>query len=146
MNGHDIDPLLLKHAAELRETWQGKVLFTAKEKTGAVVLSMLAHTYPDQIDLLCRVVFPGFKGFAKPFLTTCGKIARSGKIYATVWTDQGLENWILYKNEVELTEYLRRLADNTNLSDAERVQFFLVAKKWIVCDFRVGPNGEDLST
>lgn len=131
-----------KHAQELRETWQARALAVATGRTGAVLLSVLAHNYDDAMSVLLRVVFPGFTSITAPFLCTAGKIAKSGAVVADVVCKYGriAKQDVIYKNTTELQNDFRRLADRLKLSDAERIEMFKAVQRWIVCDYRLDPT------
>ena len=131
-----------KHATELRDTWQGRCLATARGKTGAVMLSVLAHNYDGAMLALLKVVFPGFKSITAPFLCTAGKVAKSGAVVADMVGKYGgiTKDAVLYRSEVELRDDFRKLADGLKLSDAERVEMFAAVKRWVVADRRLDPT------
>src|SRR5581483_7751035 len=79
------DPLMSRHARELRDLWQGRVLaHTRHHPLGPVVLSVLAHNYDEAIHVLLAVVFPGFEGLRPPGLASAGKIGKTGAVMADV--------------------------------------------------------------
>lgn len=131
-----------KHASELRGTWQGRCLVTAKGKTAAVLLSVLAHNYDDAMLILLKAVFPGFKSITAPFFSTAGKVAKSGHIVADMVTKTGriAKDFPIYRNEIELRDDFRRLADHLKLGDADRVEMFAAVKRWVVADRRLDPT------
>jgi alkylated DNA nucleotide flippase Atl1 len=150
------DVLLRKHSEELRDMWQGKLLELATEKMARVVQSVLAHSYPDSIQTLLRVVYPGFKSIALPFFVSAGRIAFNGEIISRIarTPEEALAAqlgqpercpWFrVFKNETEMTKEFRKLADAMRISDAERIEMFNVVKRWIVCDYRQPVAGPEL--
>jgi hypothetical protein len=58
---------------DLMATWQARTLRAAQGKTAAVLLSVLAHNYDDQMLPLLQVVFPGFTSITAPFLSSAGR-------------------------------------------------------------------------
>lgn len=138
-----LEPLTVhRHAEDLRQSWQGRILARAKDKLGAVVLSVLAHSYDDAMPLLLRVVFPGFTSIVAPFLGSAGKVAKGGQIVADMVTKDGqiIRNAVLFSSQRELESEFRSLADREKLTDAERVELFGAVQRWVVCDFRLDPT------
>jgi hypothetical protein len=135
-----LDPA--RHAQDLRETWQAKVLIAAKGELGAVVLSVLAHNFDDAMPALLRVVFPGFTSIATPFFCSAGKIAKTGHVCADLVTRDGkiIRMFAIFRDERQLERAFRKLADRTKLSDEDRVALFAAVKRWVVCDYRLDPN------
>lgn len=131
-----------RHAKELRESWQGRVLAAAKGQTGAVVLSVLAHNFDGAILTLCQVVFPGFSGIEAPFMCSAAKVNKAGWVVADVAMRDGriAKDAKIFASEIELRDEMRRLADRIKLSDADRVQFFAAVQKWVVADQRLDPT------
>jgi hypothetical protein len=129
-------------AFDLRATWQGRTLAAATGKTGAVLLSVLAHNYDDALLPLLQVVFPGFTSISAPFFSTAGKVVKSGHIVADMVTRTGKvqKNFPVYINEIEMRDDFRRLADGLKLNDADRTELFAAVKRWVVADRRLDPN------
>lgn len=136
----DLD--LRRHASEIGEMWQAKVLRAAEDKIYLVVLSILADAFDDAMPVLMRVVYPGFISIVPPFLVSSGKIVKTGHVCADmIMKDGRIEKLVkLFRNELEFERDMRRLADQAELSDDDRRQFFIAANKWIVCDYRLDPN------
>lgn len=129
-----------QHAMALRELWQARVLAGSRGKLAAVVLSMLAHSWPDQIETLCRVVFPGFRGIRQPFFASCGKILKSGEVVADLAINDDItRHALVFSSKRDMEADLRALADRLKLTDKDRTQFFDCARRWIVCDFGRDP-------
>lgn len=122
--------------------WQAKVLAEAKGKLGAVVLSVLAHNFDDEMPVLLRVVFPGFTTITAPFLISSGKVAKTGHVCADVAKRDGeiVKMAILFRDTLELQTEMRRLADRVKLSDGDRNALFGAVKRWLVCDYRLDPT------
>jgi hypothetical protein len=132
----------LQHADELRQSWQGRALAAASDKTGAVVLSVLAHNFDDAMPILLRAVFPGFTSIAAPFLISAGKVAKTGHVCADVARKDGkiARMTVLYRDVRALQNDFRRLADRCRLSDGDRNALFGAVKRWLVCDYRLDPT------
>lgn len=126
--------------AAMRETWMGRSLAAAEGKTGAVLLSVLAHNYEERLMLICRAI--GFSTYLPvPFLTSAATVEKNGAIVAKVMERDGVERKrALYRNEVEMRNEFRRLADRLKLSDADRTELFAAVKKWVVADRRLDPT------
>lgn len=122
--------------------WQAKVLAAAQGKLGAVVLSVLAHNFDDEMPVLLRVVFPGFTTITAPFLVSAGKVAKTGHVCADVAKRDGeiVKMAILFRDTLELQSEMRRLADRVKLSDGDRNALFGAVKRWLVCDYRLDPT------
>lgn len=135
-----IKPELL--AFDLRDTWQGRTLAAATGKTAAVLLSVLAHNYDDALLPLLQVVFPGFSSITAPFFSTAGKVAKSGHIVADMVTKVGRieKDFPIYRDEFEMQNDFRRLADRLKLSDSDRTEMFGALKRWVVADRRLDPT------
>jgi len=132
-----------KLAIDLRDTWQGRCLAAAKGKTGAVLLSVLAHNYEEALVPLCCVVFPDFVGYLPaPYLTSAARVSKSGHVVADMMTKAGkhAKNFALYRSEFHLRDDFRRLADRIKLSDADRIEMFAAVKRWVVADRRLDPT------
>jgi hypothetical protein len=133
--------LVRKHAQELRDMWQARALAEARGRTAAVLLSVLAHNYDEVMPTLLRVVFPGFSSITAPFLTSAGRVSKTGAIVADVVDRHGkiTKRSPLYPSEFALRDDFRRLADRLKLSDADRMEMFEAIKRWVVCDYRLDP-------
>lgn len=137
-----IDLAKLKHAQELRTTWQGRALAYTRGKMAAVMLSVIANSYDEALEVLLRVVFPGFESVAPPFVCSCGRISHTGRIAANMITrdEQFVRNAVLFESENEMQGAFRTLADELMLDDAERIEMFAAAKRWLVADMRQNPE------
>jgi hypothetical protein len=133
-------------AEELRETWQARALVAAEDKMFAVVLSILAHNFDDEMPTLLRTVFPDFVSIHAPFLCTAGRIQKDGSITAGLVTRDGVivKDFHLYRDELEMVADLRRLADELKLDDGDRRHMFACARRWVVCDYRLDPTMDPL--
>jgi hypothetical protein len=131
-----------RHAQELRETWQAKLLLGSQEMMAAVVLSVLAHSFDEAMPTLLRVVFPGFRSITAPFFCSAGRILKSGDVAADMVTRDGqvLKNVGIFRSTRAMEGAFRRLADRLRLDDADRAQLFIAVKNWVVCDYRIDPS------
>lgn len=132
-----------RHADELRETWQYRVMLaTAKHKLGAVMLSVIAHNFDDAMPVLLRIAFPGFTGLTPPFLSSAGKIDRAGRVVGDVVAPDGviIRNCPLFRSVKDLETAFRQVADRLKLNDADRLGLFAAIGKWLVCDYRLDPT------
>ena len=144
------DPDVRKHANDLRGMWQGRVLDAAEGRLMLVVTSMLAHAYPEHIEVLLRVVQPKCwdeeqRALRTPGLTSIGTVDHSGRVVAMLKAAPASKphEWVIYKSLDQFKQDLRRLADRLKLPDADRVEFFGCAQKWLASDRRVDPaSGE----
>ena len=129
---------------ELRQGWRGRLLAKARGKTGAVLLSVITHQLEEYSIPLLKAVWPGFIEPSLPCLCSAGRIAKSGAIYATILSEMGRENRVLYKSEIEMRDDFRRLADRVKLTDNERILMFASLQNWIVADYRLDPTMDPL--
>ena len=137
------DDLARKMSDELRDSWQVKALIaTQKIELGATLLSVLAHTYDDAMQVLMRVAFPGFTSIKPPFLCTAGKVAKNGTIVADLVTPDGriVKDYVLFRTERHLRDSFRRLADCMKLNDSDRIEMFKCVQRWVVADRRLDPT------
>lgn len=125
--------------------WQVRVLQASSGQLAAVLCSILAHNFPDDFELFLRGAY-GTSLLAKPFYCSAGKIMRNGMIVADVMS-RGSKLWKqpVFKDTEQMQATLRKVADILKLDDPDRIALFDCARKWIVADWRVGPNGENLS-
>ena len=135
-----LDPF--RHAADLRESWQGRALAEARGPMGPVILSVLAHSFDDAMPTLLRAVFPGFTSIQPPFFCTAGKVAKTGHVCADLVTTDGriVKMCAIFRSVAAMQDELRRFADQLRLSDADRRALFGAAKRWLVCDYRLDPT------
>jgi len=133
-----------KHRDELAQVWQGRVLaHTRYEPIGMVVLSILAHSYDQAMPVLLRALFPGFESISAPFICSTAKIDKNGAVVAdVVWDDWRpvSKDQVIFRDEIHMRDRLRKLADQLKLSDDDRKQLFIAAKKWCACDRRLDPT------
>jgi hypothetical protein len=129
-------------AFDLMATWQARTLRAATGQTAAVLLSVLAHNYDEQMLPLLQVVFPGFTSITAPFLSSAGRVQKNGTVTADVVRVTGKidKQVVLYRNEIALRDDFRRLADRIKLSDQDRQQLFIAVQKWVVADRRLDPT------
>lgn len=140
MAGLAIDPGA-RLAFDLRATWQARTLSAATGQTAAVLLSVLAHNYDDQMLVLLQVCFPGFTSITAPFLCSAGRVMKNGAVVADMVNRNGTmsKKKVLYRNEIGLRDDFRRLADRLRLPDQDREQLFIAVQKWVVADYRIDP-------
>jgi hypothetical protein len=136
-----LDGTFERHAQDLRETWQARVLAGTKGRLNAIVLSVLAHNFDDGMPVLLRVVYPGFVSIQPPFYSSAARIMRSGQIAADVVDRDGrtTKNEEVFRSTRHMEGTFRRLADRLKLTDAERIELFAAVKRWVVADFRLDP-------
>jgi hypothetical protein len=129
---------------DLRQSWQSRMLReTQKRSIGAAVLSMMAHAYDAEVlQTLLQVSFPGFQSIRPPFLCSAGKVHHTGQIVADIVDRQEcmLRDQVIFRGLGHMQDVCRRLADRMKLTDAERLEFFTIAKRWVVADRRLDPT------
>lgn len=135
-----------KAAGDLRNTWQARLLAAAKGTDQAVAIIILAQEWPNAMDALLRVVFPGFTDLKRPFLSGYARIWTNGAVLCPAMFNDGRRVIRLYDNPQHLTDAFRKLADTLKLDDADRADLFRVLKRWVVADHRIGVNGEKLAS
>lgn len=133
-----------RHADDLCQSWQGRMLrLTQGTEMGVPVLSMMGHAYDAEVlQVLLCAVFPGFRSISLPFLSSAAKIDKSGRIVADVIDRQErcIKDQPIFRSLGNLKSKCRRLADKMKLTDAERIEFFTIIKRWVVADMRLDPN------
>lgn len=135
-----------RHYEDILGTWQARALERSTDKMHRVVQSVLAHSYPDHVETLFKVVYPGFRSITLPFFCSAGSIALNGNVCADLADKHGIvrRNTLVFKDETEMTKAFRELADDLKLSDRDRLELFKCAKAWIVCDYRQPVSGPEL--
>ncbi len=145
----DIETIeLIRHSKDLRDTWQGKVMEHARGRVMLAVASMLAHAYDEAMAVLFRVVKPACwdverQSLRAPFLCSIAKINKEGRIVADAILFDGavrVRDKVIFASTRDFQNELRKLADIARLSDVEREQFFICAKKWVGSDQRLDPT------
>lgn len=109
---------------------------------GAVVLSVLAHSFDDAMPVLLRIVYPGFTSIAAPFYCTAAKVDKAGRVVADVVTKDGqvVKDAKVFDDEIQMRDAFRRLADRLKLSDPDRIELFKSVQRWVVADRRLDPT------
>jgi hypothetical protein len=142
--------LIRRHAQELRETWQCRVLAAAaidgesvlpRDKLGMCIVSLLAHNFDQAMPVLLLATFPAYKGLGFPALTTAAKIAKTGHVMADLIDTHGrrFKNQALFQNTTHMERDFRLLADRLKLADGDREELFAALRRWVVCDYRLDP-------
>lgn len=129
-------------AFDLHASWQARVLAGSGGHLGAVVLSVLAHSFDDAMPTLLRIVFPGFTSIAAPFYCSAARVDKTGAIVADVVRTNGmiLKDAVVFQNEMQMRDTFRQLADRLKLSDPDRIELFKCAQRWVVADRRLDPT------
>lgn len=107
------------------------------------MMSVLAHTLDEALPTLCKVCFPDFDGkLQAPHYTSAGRIDRTGAIVADKIDTQGRiqKDVMVFASEIHMRDAFRRFADHLKLPDADRIEFFKYAQRWVVADRRLDPN------
>jgi hypothetical protein len=150
MNGHtavsysrESRSLASKDAGRLRETWQAKVLAAASGRMGAVVVTMLAHTYYEVMDVLLRIVFPGIV-VKPPCFTGTASITHDGRVICNMLDRDGdlIIGVTIFASEDKFVLAFRRLADRLKLDDDDRKALFEAVQNWVTADHRIKPSVE----
>jgi hypothetical protein len=104
---------------------------------------MLDHSFDDAMPVLLACVFPGFRSITTPFICSCGKVDKRGRIIADVlWGDWEpiTKDEVIFRDLPHLQSTFRKLADKLKLSDPDRIQLFDCARKWVTADMRLDPE------
>lgn len=119
-----------------------RALLAAEGRTRAVLLSVLAHNFDGALEVWLHIAFPGFTSITAPFLSTAGKVDKTGAVVADVVRKDGTiqKDAAIYATETFLRDDFRRLADTLKLSDEDRVEMFKAVQRWVVADRRLDPS------
>lgn len=139
----DARALQSRHAQQLRDEWQCRLLADTKGKTAAVVLVMLANMYFEAMETMLRVVFPGFVQIKPPLYTGFATIKPTGKVVCDYMdADKNTyRNVIVYDSEDDLIKEFRDIADRLKFTDSDRAAMFAMIKKWVSRDERIRVEG-----
>ena len=122
-------------------TWQVRALRAAQGIEGAVLLSMLAHAYDDDQIIGIMLAAFGQSAIKAPFICSAAKIDKAGRVCVDVAFDTHIRKLKpIFASEIIFRDHLRRLADRLKLADDERTELFALARKWVVCDYRLDPT------
>src|SRR5262245_50801010 len=132
----------------MHDSWQCRALLMADGRCFSVLLSVLAHTLDEAMAVLLPVAFPGFTSIGAPFLCTAGKVSKSGGIVANMVDFDGciVRDFARYRDEQEMRDEFRRLADRLKLSDDDRMEMFKCVQRWVVADRRLDPTRSEEHT
>lgn len=140
-----LDPKFQKEARALLEMWQARALAGTKDKLNGVIMSVLAHNWPDQMPVLMALVYPGFvPGRAEikdAIYCSAARVDKSGRIVADMVSRYGTKtkDSVVFDSEIQMRGVFRRLADMMKLSDRDRIEMFHAVQNWVVADRRLDP-------
>lgn len=148
----DLD--LRRHAEDLRLTWQARALASAtrcssnisgyvkaRDFTGAVVLSILSHSFDDSMPVLAHLVHGRFEGWTGSILTSIGRVNKAGRVVADLLINGTVyKKAELFQNVDAFKSNLRTFADKLDMTDQERLEFFTSARRWLAADERLDPT------
>jgi hypothetical protein len=131
-----------KLAFDLRASWQARVLLGSQEKMHRIVMSVLAHNFPEAMTTLLCIAYPGFTSIQAPFYCTAAKISKAGRVVADLVQRDGaiVKDAEVFMGEMVMQHEFRWLADRLKLNDADRIELFKCAQRWVVADRRLDPN------
>lgn len=136
-----------KHADEIREMWQSRILAHTRGKMRKIVICALVKQYPGALLTLLKVTFPGFVDLSRPMFISYAHIDLGGRVVAKLLEKDGtIHEQPVFDNEQQFIYAMRKLADHLKLSDRDRTQMFTVLQKWVASDKRVGVMGEKLAS
>jgi hypothetical protein len=148
MNGGAV-ALAKSPAQTIAETWQARALRESSGKTAAVVMAVLFYSYSEAMEVLLRVIYPGFRELRFPFYTSGATVVKTGKVVCDLATARfgshlvTARNTLVYESEGELIKEFRDLADRLKFTDAERVQMTTAVQNWVVADLRIDHMGRN---
>jgi hypothetical protein len=129
---------------DLRGTWQARVLAGTRDDLQAIVMSILAHNYDEQMPVLMAVVFPGFAAGRTPapdaLFCSAARIDKAGRVVADM-DRYGIKrkDSVVFESEIHMRGVFRKLADMMKLSDRDRIEMFHAVQNWVVADRRLDP-------
>lgn len=135
-----------KHSDEIRNMWQSRALRQSSDKLRKVLIVALAKEYPQAIDTLLKVTFPGFVDIDLPMFISYAHIDLGGNIVCDMIDKDGVKVVAQIGTEDSFISAVRKLADEVKLDDKDRSEMFTVMQKWVASDQRVGINGERLAS
>jgi hypothetical protein len=140
-----------RHAQDLRETWQARVLAESRGKLSVVVLAVLMHSYGTAMQVLLRVVFPkapvgkgGWTEVSPPFFWGTATVMPNGMVTCMMVTRDGqkVPNAHVYDSQDDLVKDMRGLADRLQLTDHDREEMAEAFKRWVTRDLRINHLGQ----
>ena len=134
--------LIRKHAQELRDTWQARLLAEAEGREFAVALAVICLEWPTALPTLMRTVFPGFVDITRPFFAGYARTQIDGSVWCGL-IDRDYEwRYIrVYTSEHDYVTAFRVIADKLKLNDDDRTMMFKVLRNWITSDMRIDEYG-----
>lgn len=138
----DARTLATKHADELRECWQGRVLRESSGLLRALTCTMLAHSYYEAMDVLLRVLFGKDFKITPPCFTGTARLTIAGTVVCDMLTSSGLllQGVRVFDSEHHLVGVYRYLADDLKLNDDDRRALFVAVQRWVSRDDRIKPS------
>lgn len=137
--------MIRKHAQELRDTWQARLLAGTEGREFKIALRIIASEWPTALDALLRVVFKGqalLDATDRPILSGYATTQIDGSLWcAVIHRDLSWDYMKLYDYEIELVAEFRIIADRLKFNDADRTMMFEILKKWVTSDMRVDEYG-----
>lgn len=132
-----------RHAQQLRDEWQCRLLVETDGKNRAVVMAMLANLYYEAMEVLLRVAFPGFMQVKPPVYTGFARILADGRVVCDYISRDRLlvKHALVYDSEDEMIKQFRDIADRLKFADADRIKMFSDLKRWVSRDDRIKPEG-----
>lgn len=136
--------LASRHAQQLRDEWQCRLLVESKGVERLVVLAVLANLYLEAMEVLLNVAFPDFIQIKPPIYSGFATIKRAGHVVCDyIDADYTVyRNVVVYDSEDKMNGAFRRIADRLKLGDNERIALFVDLKRWVSRDERIGPSIE----
>jgi len=133
-----------RHAQQLRDEWQCRLLVETKGTERLVMLAVLANLYLEAMEVLMRVAFPDFIQVKPPIYSGFATIKRTGHVVCDyIDSDYAIyRNVIVYDSDDQFISTFRRIADRLKFSDEDRTAMFRDLKRWVSRDERVGPSVE----
>lgn len=145
-----IDLAFKRHADELRDSWQGRLLTRSimvwdgvarpRDVIGMCVISLLHHNFDEAMPVM--LALHNARGWGAPYLVSAAKIAKNGAVMADFVNNRGFKfkNQSVFVDERAMEGAFRKIADELKFDDSDRIAMFDAVKRWIVCDYRLDPT------
>ena len=132
-------------AFDLPGSWQVRAIAYLRGRPfHAVMLSVIAHTYETEGAIaVLTMADPDYCGrVPTPTLLSCGKVDKDGSIVADVGERDGSisKDQLIFTSKIQMRDIFRQLADRLKLNDADRIEMFKCAERWLVADRRYDPT------
>lgn len=134
-----------RHAQDLRDSWQGRVLAETQGRLFKMMLAVLIHSYFPAMQVLLRVVFPkapltkkGWPEISLPIFAGTATIMPDGSVCCdAIMKDRSkVKKHLVYINDQRLTKEAVDLAERLKFSERECAEMMEAIRRWVVRDMR----------